>query len=55
MRERLERTAVMIYDGFLKAYKVWREKADTHPSWAESHPLKFGVEKTDGRLKDLTE
>ena len=45
----------MIYDGFLKAYKVWREKADTDPSWAESHPLKFGVEKTDGRLKVLTE
>ena len=45
----------MIYDGFLKAYKVWREKADTDPSWAESHPLKFGVEKTDGRLKVLIE
>ena len=45
----------MIYDGFLKAYKVWREKADTDPSWAQSHPLKFGVEKTDGRLKVLTE
>lgn len=45
----------MIYEGFLKAYKAWREKADADQSWAESHPLKFEVEKTDGRLKVLTE
>ena len=31
----------MIYEGFLKAYKAWREKADADQSWAESHPLKI--------------
>lgn len=45
----------MIHESFLRAYEVWKEQADADPCWAEGHPLKFEVKKTDGKLKILTE
>lgn len=45
----------MIHESFARAYKKWKKRADADPGWAERHPLKFEVKKTDGKLRILTE
>lgn len=40
----------LVHGGFLKAHRLWVEKAERDPAWGENNPLVFEVEKEDGVL-----
>ncbi len=44
----------LVHDGFVHAYRAWKEKADRDPEWAEDHPLHFEVKKVNGSLQVMT-
>ena len=35
----------MLFDGFAKHYRKWKEIADTDPEWAEQNPVQVIVNK----------
>ena len=44
----------LVHDGFVHAYRAWKEKADRDPEVAEDHPLHFEVRKVNGSLQVMT-
>lgn len=44
----------LIHDGFVKAYYVWKNKAEQDEQWAEENPLVYDVEKVNGDFRVIT-
>ena len=41
----------LIFDGSAKHYKLWKERAESDPKWAEENPVKIRVKKVNGKLR----
>ncbi len=39
-----------VHEGFVKAYRIWKEMAERDPSWGEENPFCFEVSKENGVL-----
>ena len=44
----------LIHDGFLRRYRLWKERAKAEPEWAAGNPFVFEVEKKNGSFEIIS-